>query len=112
MGDRTRAAKRSANKTLFFLNPSIDVQTRTRQLMEDFDVSAADLSFVDVDRILAIRVTSPEQLIFMFCKKPERDAYLVAARLAFEDQTGAMSEKENQGQPSGTRPPSIVQRPL
>jgi len=101
-----------ANKTLFFLNPSIDVQTRTRQLMEDFDVSAADLSFVDVDRILAIRVTSPEQLIFMFCKKPERDAYLVAARLAFEDQTGAMSEKENQGQPSGTRPPSIVQRPL
>ena len=84
-----------ANKTLFFLNPSIDVQTRTRQLMEDFDVSAADLSFVDVDRILAIRVTSPDQLIFMFCKKPERDAYLVAARLAFEDQTGAMSEKEN-----------------
>jgi hypothetical protein len=86
-----------ANKTLFFLNPSIDVQTRTRQLMEHFGVSAADLSSVDVDRILAIRVTSPEQLILMLCKKPERDAYLVAARLAFEDQTGAMSERENSG---------------
>jgi hypothetical protein len=86
-----------ANKTLFFLNPASDVQIRTRQLMEDFDVSAADLSSVDVDRILAIRVTSPEQLILMLCKKPERDAYLIAARLAFEDQTGAMSERENSG---------------
>jgi hypothetical protein len=74
-----------ANKTLFFLNPSVDVQTRTRQLMEYFDVSGADLSSIDVARILAIRVTSPEHLIFMVCKKPERDAYLVAARLAFED---------------------------
>jgi hypothetical protein len=61
--------------------------------MEDFDVSAADLSSIDLDRILAIRMTSPEQLILMLCKKPERDAYLVAARLAFEDQTGAMSNK-------------------
>ncbi len=74
-----------ANKTLFFLNPSIDVQTRTRLLMEDFGVSAADLASVNVDRILALRATSPEQLRLMFCAKPERDAYLVAARLAFED---------------------------
>ena len=73
-----------ANKTLFFLNPSIDVQTRPRLLMEDFSVSAADLASVNVDRILALRLTSPEQSILMFCAKPERDAYLVVARLAFE----------------------------
>jgi hypothetical protein len=80
-----------ANKTLFFLNPSIDVQTRTRQLMEDFGVSAAHLASVDVDRILALRTTSPDQLILMLCDKPERDAYLVAARLAFEHQAGGLT---------------------
>jgi hypothetical protein len=69
-----------ANKTLFFLNPS-----STRLLMEDFGVSATDLATVDVDRILALRATSPEQLILMFYAKPERDSYLVVARLAFED---------------------------
>jgi hypothetical protein len=74
-----------AKKTLFFLNPSIDVQTRRRLLIEDFGVSVADLASVNVDCLLAIRVTSPEQLILIFCAKPERDAYLVAARLAFED---------------------------
>jgi hypothetical protein len=74
-----------ADKTLFFLNPSVDVQTRTRLLVEDFGVSAADLASVNVDRILALRATSPEQAILMFCAKPERDAYLVVARLAFED---------------------------
>jgi hypothetical protein len=74
-----------AGKTLFFLNPSVDVETRTRLLMEDFAVSAADLASVNVDRILALRATSPEQAILMFCAKPERDAYLVVARLAFED---------------------------
>jgi hypothetical protein len=73
-----------ANKTLFFLNPSIDVQTRTRLLMEDFSVSAPDLASVNVASILALRLTSPEQPILMFCVKPERDAYLVVARLAFE----------------------------
>ena len=72
-----------ADKTLFFLNPSLDIKARTRLLMEDFAVSAADLSSVDVDRILALRATSPEQPILMFCAKPERDAYLVVARLAF-----------------------------
>jgi hypothetical protein len=86
-----------ANKTLFFLNPAIDVQIRTRQLMEHFGVSAADLSSVDVNRILAIRMTSPQQLILMFCKKPERDAYLVAARLAFENHTEAGSENSGSG---------------
>ena len=80
-----------ANKTLFFLNPSIDVQTRTRQLMEDFGVSAAHLASIDVDRILALRTTSPDQLVLMLCDKPERDAYLVAARLAFEDQAGGLT---------------------
>ena len=74
-----------ANKTLFFLNPSIDVQTRTRLLMEDFSVSAADLASVNLDSILALRLTSPEQPILMFCAKPERDAYLVVMRLAFAD---------------------------
>jgi hypothetical protein len=64
-----------ANKTLFFLDPSIDVRIRTRLLMEDFSVSAADLASV---RILALRLTSPEQPISMFCAKPDRDAYLVS----------------------------------
>lgn len=73
-----------ANKTLFFLNPSVDVQSRTRLLMEDFGACAADLGSVDVDRILALRATSPE-LILMYYARPERDAYLVVARLAFED---------------------------
>jgi hypothetical protein len=74
-----------ANKTLFFLNPSIDVQTRTRLLMEDFGVSAADIASVNVDRLFALRATSPEQLMLIFCAKPKRDAYLVVARLIFED---------------------------
>ena len=74
-----------ANKTLFFLNPSIDVRMRTRLLTEDFSVCAADLASVNVDSVLALRLTSPEQPILMFCAKPERDAYLVVMRLAFED---------------------------
>jgi hypothetical protein len=53
-------------------------------LMEDFGVSAADLASVNVDRILALCATSPE-LILMYYARPERDAYLVVARLAFED---------------------------
>ena len=73
-----------ANKTLFFLNPSIDVRVRTRLLMEDFGVSAADLASVNIDSVLALRLISPEQSILMFCAKPERDAFLVVARLAFE----------------------------
>jgi hypothetical protein len=71
-----------ANKTLFFLNPSLNAGTRSPQLMENFGFSAADLQFVEVDRIL--RATSPERLIFILAR-PERQAYLVAARLAFED---------------------------
>jgi hypothetical protein len=74
-----------ADKTLFFLNPSIDLKTRTRLLKEDFGISDADLTSLDPDSILAIRLTSPDQPILLFCAKPERDAYLVAARLAFED---------------------------
>ena len=73
-----------ANKTLFFLNPSVDVQSRTRLLMEDFGACATDLGSVNVDRILALRATSPE-LILMYYAAPERDAYLVVARLAFAD---------------------------
>jgi hypothetical protein len=74
-----------SNKTLFFFNPSVDIGIRTRLLMEDFGVSAADLASVNVDSILGLRMTSPEQPVLMFCAKPERDAYLVVARLAFED---------------------------
>jgi hypothetical protein len=74
-----------ASKTLFFINPSIDVQTRTGLLTQDFGVSVADVGSVDVDRLLALRATSPDQLVLMFSAKPERDSYLVAARLAFED---------------------------
>jgi hypothetical protein len=86
-----------ANKTLFFLNPSIDVRTRTRLLMEDFSVSAVDLASVNVDSILALRLTSPEQPTLMFCVKPERDAYLVVARLAFE--RSPVSVARNTAQP-------------
>jgi hypothetical protein len=77
-----------AHKTLFFLNPSVDIQTCTRLLMEDFGVSAADLASIQVDHILALRATSSEPAISLFYAKPERDAYLVAARLAFEDHAG------------------------
>jgi hypothetical protein len=77
-----------AGKTLFFLNPSVDIQTRTRLLMEDFGVSAADLASIRVDHILALRATSPMQAISLFYAKPERDAFLVAARLTFEDHAG------------------------
>jgi hypothetical protein len=73
------------HKTLFFLHPSIDRRMRTRLLTEDFRISAADLATIELDRLLALRVTSPEQLMLIVCVKPERDAYLVAARLAFED---------------------------
>jgi hypothetical protein len=74
-----------ANKTLFFLNPSLDVVTRTRLLMEDFGISASDLAPLHLDNILAVRLTSPEQPRLLFCAKPERDAYLVVARIAFGD---------------------------
>jgi hypothetical protein len=74
-----------ANKTLFFLNPSIDLETRTRLLIEDFGVVAADLERLNLDSILAVRLTSPDQPVSLICAKPERNSYLVAARLAFED---------------------------
>ena len=86
-----------ANKTLFFLNPSIDVRMRTRLLMEDFSVSAADHASVNLDSILALLLTSPEQPILMFCAKPERDAYLVVMRLAFE--RAPVSVARNTAQP-------------
>ena len=72
-----------ADKTLFFLNPSIDLETRTRLLREDFGVSAADLASLNLDSILAVRLTSSDHPMLLFSAKPERDAYLVAARLAF-----------------------------
>jgi hypothetical protein len=74
-----------AGKTVFFLNPAIDGQTRTRLLTEDFGISATDLTSIKVDRVLALRAISPTQLTLILCAKPERDAYLVVARLAFED---------------------------
>jgi len=80
-----------ADKTLFFLYPSPDVQTRTRLLTEDFGVSAADLASVNVDSILGLRATSRDQSILMFCAKPDRDAYLVVPRLAFEGTVGCVA---------------------
>jgi hypothetical protein len=80
-----------AKKTLFFLNPSIDVRMRARLLMQDFSVSAADLASVNLDSVLALRLTSHEQPILTFCAKPERDAYLVVMRLAFDDNRQADS---------------------
>jgi hypothetical protein len=73
-----------ASKTLFLLNPSTDDGFRTRLLKEDFGVADADLACLDLDSILAIRLTSPDQSILLLCAKPEHNAYLVAARLAFE----------------------------
>jgi hypothetical protein len=72
-------------KTLFFLHPSIDIPIRTRLLTEDFCISIVDLATIKLDRLLAVRVNSPEQLMLISCAKPERDAYLVAARMAFEE---------------------------
>jgi hypothetical protein len=84
-----------AAKTLFFLNPEIDVQTRTRLLTEDFGISATDLTFIKIDRILALRATLPGQTTLILCAKPERDAYLVMARLAFEDTAAERSNAVN-----------------
>lgn len=71
-----------AGKTVFFLNPSIDAGVRKRLLAEDFAIPASDLSAVDLDKILALRVFSSERAV-MICARPERDAYLAAMRLAF-----------------------------
>lgn len=75
-GDRAR-------KTLFFLNPDLDGPTRTRLLTSDFGVSPAGLAQLDVARIVALQITGPDQLTIMHCAKPEREAHLVAARLAY-----------------------------
>lgn len=80
------------HKTLFFLNPSIDLETRTRLLKEDFGLSATDIATIKLERLLALRMASPDQLTLMVCAKPERDAYLVAARLAFKE---AIADKSN-----------------
>ena len=58
-----------ANKTLFVLNPSVDVQSRTRLLMEGFWPCAADLGPVNVDRILALRATSPELILMYYASQ-------------------------------------------
>ena len=73
-----------ANKTLFFFNPSTDIQMRARLLTEDFLVPPEDFELVDIASILALRLTAA-QTIQIFCARPERQAYLVAARLAFEE---------------------------
>lgn len=73
----------NARKTLFFLNPALDAPTRIRLLTQDFGISAADIAKLDVSLILALRVTAPDQLIIIRCAKPEREAHLVAARLAY-----------------------------
>ena len=88
-----------AHKTLFYLNPAIDVQTLTRLLTEDFGISATDLTSIKVDRILALRA-SPGQLTLILCAKPERDAYLVVARLAFEDTAAQRSNAVNTMRPA------------
>lgn len=72
-----------AAKTLFFFNPALDAQTRTRMLVQDFGLSAADLASLQIDQILALRVTAPNQCQLTLCATPEREAHLIAARLAF-----------------------------
>jgi hypothetical protein len=84
-----------AEKTLFFLNPEIDIRTRARVLTEDFGISATDLTSIKIDRILALRATLPGQLTLILCAKPERDAYLVVARLASEDTAAERSNAVN-----------------
>jgi hypothetical protein len=75
-GDRAR-------KTLFFLNPDLDNATRTRLLTQDFGIAPADIAQLDVARIVALHITGPDQLLVMHCAQPEREAHLVAARLAY-----------------------------
>jgi len=59
-GGRLRmCCKRSRRQDAVLPQSLVDVQTRTRLLMEDFGVSAADLASVNIDRILALRATSP-----------------------------------------------------
>ncbi len=77
-----------ARKTLFFLNPALDADTRTRLLIEDFSISPTDLAQLKVNQILALQITAPDQLTVIHCARPEREAYLVAARLAYAPGTG------------------------
>jgi hypothetical protein len=60
-------------------------------LKEDFGVSIADLAAVNVHHVLALQAVSPDRLILIFCTRPERDAYLVAARLVFSGGTVAQA---------------------
>lgn len=77
-----------AGKTLFFLNPSLDGETRTRLLTGSFGIASDELQSLKVDDILALRASDPDQLNVMSCAKPEREAYLVAARLAYAQLAG------------------------
>ncbi|MEQ1696217.1 MAG: hypothetical protein ABL901_10310 [Hyphomicrobiaceae bacterium] len=72
-----------ALKALFFFNPALDAATRKRLLTEDFGIAPARLAALDVDQILALKLSSPDHLTVVLCAKPEREAHLVAARLAF-----------------------------
>lgn len=74
-----------AGKTLFFLNPALDAPGRMRLLTGDFGISDSDLETINVDHILALRAGDPGRWTAMTCARPEREAYLVAARLAFEE---------------------------
>ena len=72
-----------ADKTLYYLYPSLDVKARTRLLIEVFGLPTDDLDARDIERVLALRQISPDRWQLIMCSKPEREAYLVVARLTF-----------------------------
>jgi len=80
-----------AAKTLFVLNPELDAGTRQRLLSESLAIPESDLAGVDVLGIIAVRIGAAGERTLMLCRRPERDAYLVAARLAFATGGGSGS---------------------
>jgi hypothetical protein len=70
-------------KTLFVFNPDLDGETRRRLLVEEFDLAEASLAGIDPSRIVALKLAPDGSAVFFTARRPERDAYLVAARLAF-----------------------------
>lgn len=73
----------NAPKSLFVFNPALDTPTRTRLLIDDFGLTASELATIDVAHILAAQVPTRGDVHLLLCARPERDAFIVAARLAF-----------------------------
>jgi len=88
--------KRSRGKTLFFLNPSVDVQTAHGCDGGFWRFRRRSFRICQYRPHLALRTTSPEQAILMFSASRAR-CYLVVARLAFEDTVAHATKHEYAG---------------